>query len=74
MGVPITILDRFNPEELELVGIGSGTMGASIGITKNYRGRTDLAYTDERNQKKCPFSRVIIRNRNPIKKALDKGY
>ena len=64
----------FNPEELELIGIGSGTMAASIGVKRNYRGRTDIAYTLPNGKQKCPFSRVIVRNRNPISKADDKGY
>ena len=74
MGVPITILDRFNPEELELIGIGSGSMAAKIGVKKNYRGRTDIAYTLPDGTHKCPFSRVIVRNLHPIKKTEDLGY
>jgi len=74
MGVPITILDKFNPNELELIGIGSGSMAAQIGEKRNYRGRTDVAYTLPDGTSKCPFSRVIIRNIRPIAKDDDRGY
>lgn len=74
MGVPITILDKFNPDELELIGIGSGSMAAKIGVRKNYRGRTDIAYTLPDGTQKCPFSRVIVRNLHPIKRSEDLGY
>ena len=74
IGCPITILDRYNPDEIELIGIGSGSMAANIGVKKNYRGRTDIAYTLPDGTHKCPFSRVIIRNLHPIAKEDDKGY
>lgn len=74
MGVPVTILDRFNPDELELIGIGKGKAGASIGVTKNYRGRTDIYYIDSNGKNCCPFSRLIVRNKHPIARSNDKGY
>ena len=33
-----------------------------LGIKKNYRGRTDLAYTID-GKHKCPFGRVLIRRK-----------
>lgn len=65
MGVPDGILRRYNPKQVELIGIGSGNSAKQIGVTKNYRGRTDIAYTTEGGIHKCPYSRIIIRNRNP---------
>ena len=62
MGVPDTFLGQYNPEEFELIGIGSGKLASSIGVRKNYRGRTDLAYT-ENGKHKCPYSRILIRRR-----------
>lgn len=62
MGVPDTFLYNYNPEQFEIIGIGSGTLAKSIGIQKNYRGRTDLAYI-ENGVNKCPFSRILIRRR-----------
>lgn len=72
MGVPVTFLDKYNPDEFQIVGIGSGSMAAEIGVKRNYRGRTDIAYTID-GKSKCPFSRVIIINKNPISKLEDTG-
>ena len=62
MGVPDTLLYQFNPEQFELVGLGSGNLAKLAGVTKNHRGRTDLAYTVG-NTHKCPFSRILIRKK-----------
>lgn len=62
MGVPITFIDKLNPEQFELLGVGSGNFAKELGIKKNYRGRTDLAYTID-GKKKCPFGRILIRNK-----------
>lgn len=60
MGVPDTFLEKFNPEQFELIGIPTGDSGKFIGVTKNYRGRTDISLT--RNGKtSCPYSRIIIK-------------
>lgn len=63
MGVPDGFLEIFNPKQFELVGLSSGKMAKSIGVKKNYRGRTDLAYTDEDGNHKCPYSRILIRKK-----------
>ena len=62
MGVPDTFLDKFNPEQFEIIGLGSGDLAKQAGVTKNYRGRTDLAYTVE-GKHKCPYSRILIRRK-----------
>lgn len=62
MGVPDTFIDQYNPDQFEIIGLGCGDMGKLIGITKNHRGRTDLAYMHD-NIPKCPYSRIIIRRR-----------
>lgn len=62
MGVPDAFLDKFNPDQFELIGIPTGDSGKEIGVTKNYRGRTDISLT--RNGKtSCPYSRIIIRRK-----------
>ena len=66
MGVPDTILGQFNPEQFEIVGLGSGNLAKEAGVKKNYRGRTDLAFTIN-GQHKCPYSRILIRNKHPKK-------
>lgn len=62
MGVPDMFLKNYNPEQFELVGIGSGSMGASIGVKKNYRGRTDIALFVN-GKHSCPYSRILIRRK-----------
>ena len=62
MGVPITFLDKYNPEQFELVGIGRGELGRSIGVKKNARGRTDLQLTVN-GKPTWPFQRILIRRR-----------
>ncbi len=62
MGVPISFLDKYCPEQFELIGIGTGDYAKEIGITKNYRGRTDLAITVD-GKSSCPFNRILIRKK-----------
>lgn len=64
MGVPDTFLNQYNPDQFQIIGIGSGTLAAEIGVKKNYRGRTDIAYTID-GVHKCPYSRILIKNLNP---------
>ena len=64
MGVPDTILGQLNPEQFEIIGMGSGDLAKRVGVRKNYRGRTDLAYT-KNGKSKCPYSRILIRNKHP---------
>ncbi len=62
MGVPDTLLFQFNPNQFEIIGLGSGDLAKQAGVTKNYRGRTDLAYS-ENGKHKCPYSRILIRRK-----------
>lgn len=62
MGVPDTFLYRHNPDQFEIVGLGAGDLAKQIGVTKNFRGRTDVAYKIN-GVDKCPYSRIIIRRR-----------
>lgn len=64
MGVPDTILGQLNPDQFEIIGLGSGDLAKESGVGKNYRGRTDLAYTKD-GKSKCPYSRILIRNKHP---------
>ena len=63
MGVPDSFLEKFNPEQFEIIGLGCGDMAKEIGVIKNHRGRTDIAYIDENGDYKCPYSRIIIRRK-----------
>jgi hypothetical protein len=62
IGVPDTFLDKYNPDQFEIVGIPFGNLGKEIGVAKNHRGRTDIAIT-ENGRPRCPYSRIIIRRR-----------
>lgn len=64
MGVPDTFLQQYNPDQFQIIGIGSGTLAKEIGVKKNYRGRTDIAYTID-GVHKCPYSRILIKNLHP---------
>jgi hypothetical protein len=62
MGVPVTFLEKFNPDQFELIGIPTGNSGKVLGVTRNYRGRTDISIT-RNGRTSCPYSRIIIRRR-----------
>jgi hypothetical protein len=64
IGVPDSFLDKFNPDQFSLIGVGCGDLGKEIGVTKNYRGRTDVAITIN-GKSKCPYSRIIIKRKKP---------
>jgi hypothetical protein len=63
IGVPDTFLDKYNPDQFELIGIPFGDLGKAIGVTRNYRGRTDIAITKDGNSR-CPYSRIIIKRKS----------
>lgn len=62
MGVPVTFLDKYNPNQFEIIGLGTGDSAKKIGVKKNYRGRTDLAITVN-GKSTCPFNRILIRRK-----------
>lgn len=62
MGVPVSFLDKYCPEQFEIVGVGTGDIAKEIGVGVNYRGRTDLCYTID-NETKCPYNRILIRRK-----------
>ena len=68
MGVPLTIMQSHNPEQFEIIGFGKGELAKGIGVKRNHRGRSDLAYTLPDGRHKCPYGRILIRNKHPEKK------
>ncbi len=62
MGVPDTFLEKFNPDQFDLIGLPTGNAGKEIGVLKNYRGRTDISIT-KANKTSCPYSRIIIQRK-----------
>lgn len=75
MGVPITFLDKYCPDQFEIVGFGSGSFGVEVGV-KGYRkeyldklGGTvpvkgNLYYVIE-GSPVTPYKRILIRNKHP---------
>lgn len=76
MGVPITFLDRFNPEQFEIVGMSRFTK--TSGMTKKFvedyyasgqtgqihEGHPDVGYYDKDGKPVVPYRRIFIRHRN----------
>lgn len=66
MGVPITFLDRYNPDQFEIIGNGEGYLAAAIGVTPlgpefvGSQGRTKLGIA---STKQAVFKRIVIRHR-----------
>ena len=56
MGVPISFLGKYNPEQFEIVKFRHGDDGK------------DLGYTQEDGTYKTPYFRILIRHRNPGRK------
>ena len=77
MGVPITFLDKYNPEQFEIIGLGISSSGLDIGVKKyeqehkQYRkciqkkGAVDgdLYMLDELGHPVVPYARILIRRK-----------
>ena len=76
MGVPITFLDKHNPDQFEIIGLGISKLGVEIGVKpykeehKIYRKEVQKSavvngdlYMMENGVVKKPYARVIIRNK-----------
>lgn len=71
MGVPITFLDKYNPEQFEIVGIAEGDSGKELGlrpVTKSLKKinpslRDGQLYLMKEGKPVKPFSRIIIRRK-----------
>ena len=76
IGVPVTFLDKYNPEQFEIIGLGISNSGIEIGVQpyseehKKYRKEVqkrgavdgDL-YMMINNEVTVPYARVIIKNK-----------
>ena len=79
MGVPITFMDKYSPDQFEIIGLGIANLGLSIGVQpykpehKVYRKEVqkrgavdgDLYMLDENGHPVVPYARVLIRNKHP---------
>ena len=77
MGVPVTFLDKYNPEQFELIGLGISNSGLEFGVQpylpehKEYRKNVqhkgavdgDLYMLDENGHPDVPYARIIIKRR-----------
>ena len=60
MGVPITFMDKFNPEQFEIID-GLNPHSMIHGVTKETKG---LYLTTVNGNRK--FARIIIKNKSPF--------
>lgn len=65
MGVPLTFMQKHDPSQFEIIGFGKGELAKEIGVTKNFRGRCDIAFTKPDGKPKCPYGRILVRNLHP---------
>lgn len=84
MGVPITFLDKYNPDQFEIIGLGISNSGKEIGVEpykekhKKYRKEVqkrgavdgDL-YMIKNGIVEVPYARILIKNKK-VKKTLNK--
>ena len=73
MGVPITFLNNYNPDQFEIIGFGAGDLGVEAGVRPYNREYKKLSsalrdgipfiYNKKTNTVKVPYARIIIRRR-----------
>lgn len=76
MGVPITFIDKYNPDQFRIIGLGISTSGREIGVkpyTKEHREyRKNIQkrgvvdgdlYLLENGIVKVPYARILIKNK-----------
>jgi hypothetical protein len=71
MGVPITFLDKYNPEQFEIVGINA--RWDTSGLRTKIYDLNDLNVSSVikvENKYKILYSRIIIKNLSPIEKSV----
>ena len=57
-------LENLVEEQFEILGVSTGDYAKILGITTNYRGRTDVQFTKDGVQM-CPYERIFIKAQNP---------
>jgi hypothetical protein len=73
MGVPITFLSKYCPEQFEILGFGAGELGTQAGVrsydkrlkplSSALRDGIPYIYDRESNTVKVPYARIFIRKR-----------
>jgi hypothetical protein len=78
MGVPITFIDKYNPDQFGIIGLGISNSGLEIGVRgyrpehKEYRKKVqgkgavdgDLYMVDENDHPVVPYARIIIKRKD----------
>ena len=67
MGVPITFLDKYNPDQFEIVGNNEGHSGAALGVAPlgpDYVGNVGRTKLGLASTKKAVFKRILIRRKD----------
>ena len=68
MGVPTTIMTKYNPEQFEIVGSSIGLAPKpTFDVPKNKRGGPAFYLPDGKGSVRRMFAMLVIRNLNPIK-------
>lgn len=66
MGVPVTFLDKYNPEQFEIVGTSDGGFAAALGVEalgSEYAGNIGRTKLGLASTNKAVFKRILIRHR-----------
>ena len=77
VGVPITFMDKYNPKQFEIIGLGIANLGLECGVKpykphhKKYRKEVqhkgqvdgDLYMVDENGHPVVPYARILIRKK-----------
>jgi len=75
MGVPTTFLDKYNPEQFEIIGLAEGELGKELGLRPfnrelkklNKSLRDGQVFYLKNGIPQKPYSRILIRNKHPKK-------
>ena len=71
MGVPITFMDKYCPDQFKIIGLGITDLGKSIGVgdyDRQYKtpaSRDGTLYYVKDGKGVVPYARVLIRNKHP---------
>ena len=68
MGVPITFMDKYNPDQFEIVGMSLEL--ADMGIIRERLGRNDggpTFYLERNGKLDRLYDRIVIRHRKPVR-------
>lgn len=66
MGVPVTFLDKYNPDQFEIIGTSDGSFAAELGVTPlgpEYEGNVGRTKLGLESTHKAVFKRILIRHR-----------